>query len=238
MIQAVQNFTLIILYFFAYAFIGWVWETAYTSTRQHHWVNAGFLNGPWQPLYGFAVLGVLYLIQPFTDNPLMIYLIAVVYISALEYVTSWGMEKLFHTRWWDYSNVPLNLNGRIALPISLFWGLGGLLLSRYVQPMIAGWVDHTAATYGVFAAIVLIAAFMFDFGFTLANMPAFQEATKKLDQAIDAAKQQADKDWQAHLADQPRLNYVQRRLLNNFRSMKLPERHSSLTELRNAIKRK
>ncbi|KRM72173.1 hypothetical protein FC34_GL001157 [Lacticaseibacillus brantae DSM 23927] len=232
----VQQFTLFILYFFAYSFIGWVWETLFEGIKEHRWVNTGFLNGPWQPLYGFAIIGVLLLIQPVQDNWLAIYLIAVVYITVLEYVTSWGMEKLFHARWWDYSSIPGNIHGRVALPISLFWGIGGILLVKFVQPVIAGWVSHTASDYGVFAAILLIAAFMFDFGFTLANMPAFRAATKKLDDAVQAAKAKAD-DWQNQVETDalPKMNYVQRRLLNNFSSMKLTGRQNSVTELRRVL---
>ena len=79
--------------------------------------------GPYCPIYGFGVLSVLYFVEPFENNLLVLYIGSAVLVTILEYVTSYGLEKLFHASWWDYHDVPFNLNGRVALPVSLL-GIG------------------------------------------------------------------------------------------------------------------
>lgn len=118
-----------ILYFFIYSFCGWLMESIYCSIPARRVINRGFLNGPLCPIYGSGVLLILIFLIPVRDtvSPLGIAL-AVVFLagaalaSIVEYATSWAMEKLFHARWWDYSNNKYNLNGRICLQISIAWG--------------------------------------------------------------------------------------------------------------------
>ena len=88
--------------------------------KSQKFVYRGFLVGPYCPIYGFGVLSVLYFVEPFENNLLVLYVGSAVLVTILEYVTSYGLEKLFHASWWDYHDVPFNLNGRVALPVSLF----------------------------------------------------------------------------------------------------------------------
>ena len=229
-----QEFDIWMLYFFAYGFVGWIWESCYVSWQKHKWVNSGFLNGPIIPVYGFSMTAVLAVVQPFAHNLILLYLLSALVVTVIEYVTGWGMEKLFHARWWDYSKVPLNLNGRVALPISAFWGLGVVFIVKVIHPFIARFVTHLDMRYGMFAVLVLLALFMFDVGFTLANALAFGAATKRIGDAIaDKKKEIADRIADHPIAERgeewlddyraskkntklPRLNYVQRRLLKSF----------------------
>ncbi|KRN22503.1 putative ABC transporter permease [Lacticaseibacillus camelliae] len=236
-----QQFTLWVLYFFSYAFVGWVWESGYVSFKKRQWVNSGFLNGPVIPVYGFSITAVLVLLHPVENNLLLLYLGSAVLITIIEYVTSWLMEKLFHARWWDYSDIPLNFQGRVALPISAFWGVGVVFVVKVVHPVVARFVTHLDVKYGIFAAIVFLAFFMFDFGFTLANVLAMGAATKRIGDAIDqkkqelrdsvdtaAAKLESEHGWlddyrqhQGDMAKLPNLSWVQRRLLNSFPHLQL-----------------
>lgn len=230
------TFTLWVLYFFAYAFVGWLWESGYVSVRKRRWVNSGFLNGPLIPVYGFSMIAVLAVIAPFENNLLILYVASAVVITLIEYLTSWLMELVFHARWWDYSQVPLNLNGRVALPISAFWGLGVVIIVKFIHPLVAVAVLWLAEHYGIFAAIALIAGSMFDFGFTLANALAFGAATKRVDAAIEAKKAElrekldSSRDWlEAYRNDArlPRFNAVQRRLLRSFPTLQLHDTHTT-----------
>ena len=110
----------VILLFFIYSFIGWLWETVYCSLKAKKFVYRGFLVGPYCPIYGFGVLSVLYFVEPFENNLLVLYVGSAVLVTILEYVTSYGLEKLFHASWWDYHDVPFNLNGRVAPQVYLF----------------------------------------------------------------------------------------------------------------------
>jgi len=123
-----------LLYFFFYSFAGWVWESGYVSLRQRHWVNRGFLHGPALPIYGFGAILVLWLTLPLQGNWPLVYMVGMVGASALEFLTGAAMERLFHVRYWDYSNILGNLQGHICLPVSLLWGVFSVVLVRFGHP--------------------------------------------------------------------------------------------------------
>lgn len=130
-----------ILYFFIYSFCGWLMETVLCSVRERRFINRGFLNGPICPIYGCGILLILIFLLPVRDGisrievalP-VIFLAGAVLASAVEYFTSWIMEKLFHARWWDYSDHSFNVNGRICLSISAAWGLLASAFVYLIQP--------------------------------------------------------------------------------------------------------
>ena len=129
-----------LIYFIIFSLIGWIWESIYCTIINKEWRNRGFLFGPICPIYGFGcIFGVglteLSAYLGFTDYSWW-YVVIVFFVlgTALEYFTSWLLEKLFHAYWWDYSDMPLNIKGRICLPASLFFGFGGLLIVYVVAP--------------------------------------------------------------------------------------------------------
>lgn len=130
------------LYFFLYSFLGWAQETIQCSIKERHFVNRGFLNGPLCPIYGCGALLIFTFLLPIKrgiSSPLLavplVFLCGAVIASALEYVTSWAMEKLFHARWWDYSDKKWNINGRICFWISVGWGLLTAVFVFGIQPL-------------------------------------------------------------------------------------------------------
>ncbi|MCK5761294.1 MAG: hypothetical protein KAH16_00190 [Candidatus Izimaplasma sp.] len=138
-----MNMMLQLLFLFMiYVVVGWLWETPYVSLNQKKYINRGFLRGPYIPIYGFACLTIILSMDIFetsNNNSLSIIIIQILYISLIsavwEYLTSWGLEKLFKTRWWDYSNRKFNLNGRVALDYTILFGVSGYLLWRFVNPI-------------------------------------------------------------------------------------------------------
>ena len=130
------------LYFFLYSFLGWAQETIQCSIKERHFVNRGFLNGPLCPIYGCGALLIFTFLLPIKrgiSSPLLavplVFLCGAVIASALEYVTSWAMEKLFHARWWDYSDKKWNIHGRICFWISVGWGLLTAVFVFGIQPL-------------------------------------------------------------------------------------------------------
>jgi len=127
--------------FLVYSFVGWLWETPYVSLKQKKWINRGFLRGPIIPIYGFAIVTVV-LSMAYLDvflssvewvKTVQLFLISALVATVWEYATSTLLEILFKTRWWDYSKRRFNLNGRVALSVSLFWGMGGTVLWRFIN---------------------------------------------------------------------------------------------------------
>ena len=126
------------LFFYIYSFFGWIWESGYASVQQKHPVNRGFLHGPIIPIYGFGALGVLVSTLPVRSSIPLIFLFGMIGATLLEYVTGWGMEKIFHVRYWDYSNFKFNLNGYICLLASLGWGFFSVLMVKVIHVPIEG----------------------------------------------------------------------------------------------------
>jgi len=62
--------------------------------------------------------------------------------SVLEYITSWGMEKTFHAKWWDYSTYKFNINGRICLKNSVLFGVMSLVLMYLLHPFLQGLIQN------------------------------------------------------------------------------------------------
>lgn len=123
-----------LLFFFFYCIIGWAWESGYVSLKSQSLVNRGFLYGPWLPIYGFGALSILLATLPVREHLPLVFLLGMLSSTALEYMTGAAMEKLFHMRYWDYSDQPLNVNGYICLPVSLAWGCFSILLIRLIHP--------------------------------------------------------------------------------------------------------
>ena len=126
-----------ILYYFLYSCLGWVCECLYCGIPAGHFINRGFLAGPYCPIYGCGAVLVVYVLEPFQDHIVVLFLAGMILTSILEYVTSYLMEKLFHSKWWDYSNRRFNLHGRICLRNSLLFGVMGIVVVRIVHPFMA-----------------------------------------------------------------------------------------------------
>lgn len=126
---------IICLAFFVYSFMGWAYEsTIWAKAEKKKFMNRGYLMGCYCPIYGFVSLLDWFVLNRI-PNPVAIFIVAAIVCCCLEYATSWVLERIFHQRWWDYSNYPLNLDGRISLLSALFFGAAGLLLVKVVYPV-------------------------------------------------------------------------------------------------------
>lgn len=127
---------LIVTLFLVYSFLGWCVESIYCFIIDKKFVNRGFLIGPCLPIYGFGCIIIVTVLNVFRDNPILLFIMATLICSVLEYITSYIMEKIFKTRWWDYSQMKFNLYGRICLRNMLFFGVLALLMSYLVNPFV------------------------------------------------------------------------------------------------------
>ncbi len=123
-----MNFPYLFLVFMLYSFLGYLCEIVCSSIKQKKLVNRGFLCGPYCPIYGVGSLFILFLLLRFKEDPVLVYILGAIITSALEYVTSFILEKIFHNKWWDYSDEKFNINGRIFLFNTLLFGLGSLVI--------------------------------------------------------------------------------------------------------------
>ena len=151
-----------VLFFFIYSFLGWICECIYCSIPAKKVINRGFLLGPYCPIYGFGALLVIHFLRPFTNHIIPLYIAGVIVTSILEYFTSWLMEKLFDTKWWDYSTYPFNINGRVCLKNSLLFGIMVLFVYYVVHPRIVHFVIGIPHPLRIVIALVLIACIVYD----------------------------------------------------------------------------
>ena len=119
--------------FFFYSFFGWIFETIYVSVHEKHFVNRGFMRGPFLPLYGCGGIMMLLASKPFYDNVVLVFISGCIGATALEYVTAVLMEALFKVRYWDYSHKKIHFQGRISLESSLCWGVCTVVFTHYLQ---------------------------------------------------------------------------------------------------------
>ncbi len=130
-----SNFMLI-LYFLIYSFLGWIMESIYCFIVDKKFVNRGFLIGPVCPIYGVGCMFIILFLDKYREDPIVLFCMAVIICSILEYFTSYIMEKIFKTRWWDYSQKKYNLNGRICLDNIIAFGVLGLVLTYFIHPFV------------------------------------------------------------------------------------------------------
>lgn len=117
--------------FFLYSFAGVVCETFYCWAVEHKGIiesRLGILYLPLNPLYGVGGVAVTLLLLDFVGNPLLVFAIGLVVCTVLEYFTSLVMEKVFKSVFWDYSDKPLNIHGRVCLQFAIYWGLLSVVL--------------------------------------------------------------------------------------------------------------
>src|SRR5690606_36047576 len=122
---------LLLWLFFIYSFAGVIVEMIYCFLIEHKGViesRLGILYLPFNPLYGLGGVAVTVLLAQFFANPFLVFLIGMVVCTVLEYLASLIMEKVFKSVFWDYSKEFLNIQGRVCLKYSIFWGLLSLFL--------------------------------------------------------------------------------------------------------------
>ena len=160
----------LMLYFFVYGFLGWCTEVAYATTKQRKFVNRGFLNGPICPIYGVGVTVVVYFLTPYKDNLILLYALSTVLVTVLEGLTGYLMDKIFHHKWWDYTNQPLNIGGYVCLIFSLVWGVACVLIVRVIHPIIHKILTFIPHTLGLVMLAVLEICIFVDLYVTAAGI--------------------------------------------------------------------
>ena len=136
---------IVFLWFITYSIFGWVYETILCSIKKKRFINRGFLNGPYCPIYGCgAVLDILLLGK--IHNTVLLFFTAALLTGGLEYVTSVIMEKLFHARWWDYSDKKFNIHGRVYLTGIIVFGTLSVVLILFLHPAVSSIIARLSAT--------------------------------------------------------------------------------------------
>ena len=246
------------LWFVFYSFAGWVYESILVSVQQRRLVNRGFLNGPLCPIYGVGAVLAIVLLGRITD-PVLIFLISMVGATVLEYCTSWVMERLFHARWWDYSNFRFNINGRVCLLGAVIFGFGGVTIVLVVQPLVADVTAMIPLSALPTLATILVLLVIIDLVVTMAGILDLTQMLDTVSSAVQDYAAKAGESWQwgsSAMADKvaewsqtsqdtlermrqavaATVNAQQRRMLASFPKFQVPGRQDIIDALRELMR--
>lgn len=200
----------VVLLFFAYSVVGWLWETIYCSIRARKFQYRGFLAGPYCPVYGFAVVTILLATDQFSRTIIGLFIIGLIVATIFEFFASIILERAFHLKLWDYSQLWGNLDGRVAPAISLFWGIAVVILVKFVQPPMMNLVNWIEAHTDKYAALVIAFVMSVDTIVTVLNTQQFRQHAAVWEQRIAAENERLHIELLDDLANQ-RLNQAKRR---------------------------
>ena len=189
-----------------FSLMGWIHESIYCTLRTGKWENRGFLFGPICPIYGIGAIIISIIMNTAIHNGArliwwQVFIISVVGSAILEYVTSWALEKAFHAMWWDYSDYPFNIKGRISLFTSLGFGLAGLLIVYVLSPFTMNLIGILSPIMIELIAVIFTFLLAMDLAITVTNLHNFDKLVVNYEKAfndrmesfVDTTVSQSDK---------------------------------------------
>ncbi len=150
------------LLFMIYSVAGWLLEVTCKYIDYKKFINRGFLIGPYCPIYGFGAVLITFLLYRYEEDPIVLFLMTILICGALEYFTSWAMEKIFKARWWDYSKRKFNLDGRICLGTLVPFGVFGLILTYITNPFLLNCLNNANLIVLNTIAVILFIIYIVD----------------------------------------------------------------------------
>ena len=188
-----QKFIYLFATFIFFSFLGWFMEVNISLVKLKKFVDRGFLLGPYCPIYGIGCICFIYIIGAFESNLILLFLINTIAGSILEYLTSFILEKFFNARWWDYSDLPLNIKGRICIPFSFGFGFGGVL-AQLLNPSIQNVLHLIPVNIFNVITIILMIWFIIDciISFNIINklkltsLEIYKDNTEEINERIKA----------------------------------------------------
>ena len=205
-----NKFCFYFMLFIIYSFIGWSIEVVGKLIEKHKFINRGFLVGPICPIYGWGCIAIILLLSKYKSSPIVLFLMAIIICSILEYFTSYFMEKLFHVRWWDYTRRKYNINGRICAETMIPFGLLGCLVVYVVNPIFTGLLNKIPVNTLNILAIIIFTLYIIDNVVSLSVMFGFKGTLKTVEK--DGTEEITKKVREVLL----KRNFLYKRLVNAF----------------------
>ena len=176
-----QQLLSILTYFIIYSFVGWVMESVFRSIIEKKIINTGFLRGPFCPIYGIGAIIMLVFLERFQDKSILLFFIAITILTAWEYFVGVLLEKLFNTKYWDYSEHKFNFQGRICLTNSICWGILGVVFVRYIHPFIEGIISKLDIQIIYYSITIISLVMLVDLITTIIKVKHIKMTLEKVD---------------------------------------------------------
>lgn len=181
MFETVINY---VFMFFFFSAVGWTVECTYRSLGERRIINSGFLHGPMCPIYGVGCMVIDTLLVPIAapigKRLLIVLILGMILSDIVEYTTSFLMEKLFNTRWWDYSNNFLNLHGRICFKHTIYWAIFTFFYVYIIAPLYDFMLTFIPQNVRTVAVFVILGIFLIDLTLTVKAATDINKLMKKV----------------------------------------------------------
>lgn len=181
-----------ITYFILYSFAGWVLESVSKTIEQKKFVNSGFLNGPFCPIYGFGAIIMLLSLNGLKNKPFLLFVAAFFLLSIWEYLVGVFLEKTFKTKYWDYSHLKFNIQGRVCLKNSIFWGVLGVIFICFLHPFIESYIIKIPSSLLLYINIIIGIALSIDLSISIIAVTNFETAIKKINELSESIKEKVE----------------------------------------------
>lgn len=156
------DIALLFMKFILFSLFGYIAEMTMCIIVDRKITNRGFLCGPIIPIYGVGSLFLILFLDQFKKEPLVVFIFGMLITTALEYLTSYLLEKIFHNRWWDYSQNKYNVNGRICLLNTSLFGFGSLAIIYLFNPMFDSFLNQMNTYAIITISIISFVIFVLD----------------------------------------------------------------------------
>ncbi|MBS6252676.1 MAG: putative ABC transporter permease [Clostridia bacterium] len=174
-------------YFIIYSFLGWVLESIFRSFCEKKIINTGFLRGPICPIYGCGAIIMIFFLKNFSSSKILLFIMSIIFLSLWEYIVGVILEKLFKTKYWDYSDHKFNYKGRICLTNSIAWGFLGVLFIDFIHPAIVNLLKNVDVLYLKIIVPILLILILTDAIISIVktkNIKGTLEKVEKLNEQI------------------------------------------------------
>lgn len=156
------SFYELVWFFFLYSFAGWCGEVCAAAVARKKFINRGFVNSPFCPIYGVGAVTFAVFLPELRGNLFFLFLGGVILASLTELFTGMLLEKIFRRKWWDYAEVKFNFEGYICLQYSLLWGVFAVLLILFINPFLSSIIYLIPRLLGVILLWILSALLLID----------------------------------------------------------------------------
>lgn len=206
----IYSLTDLVWLFFIYSFAGWCMEVCYAAFSRRKFVNRGFVNSPYCTIYGFSAVLFAVFLPELADSVFFLFLGGLLLASVVEYTTGMLMEKIFHRKLWDYSDIRHNLSGYVCARYSLLWGLLAVATVRYINPLLCSLLRGVPDLVTLTLQWVAAGLLAIDFITTSMAVLGMQVSAKRLSQ-LSEGMQQTSKLLENRLTV-----WVQKRMQHSF----------------------
>lgn len=176
-----NNILELLIYFIIYSFLGWVMESCVRSICEKKVINTGFLYGPFCPIYGFGAIIMLLFLNAFENHWFILFIASLIIFTLWEYLVGVLLEKIFKTKYWDYSDHKFNFQGRVCLVNSLCWGILGVLFIKFIHPFMVKILSYVDIVSIKISVSVLMAVFLTDMIISVIKVKNIKNSLEKVE---------------------------------------------------------